>query len=70
MAFKATPIKSSFFAASIIGLLVSIFYIPKYSIPWAYAFGILFLLMIIASLISMRQATPDAQLYPKPKKVR
>ncbi|MCX6708901.1 MAG: hypothetical protein NTW67_04625 [Candidatus Woesearchaeota archaeon] len=61
------PLKTSFLAASMIGFLVSALYIPKFSITWAFAFGIIFTIMFIASMISMVRGTPDEQLYPRPK---
>ncbi len=67
MAFKPAPLNTGFFATSIIGLLISLFYIYPKSITWGTAFGLVFVLMFIASLISMRQASPGAQL-PKKRK--
>ena len=65
MAFKAAPLSSSFLVAALIGLIISIFWIPQYAVDWAYAFGLVFLMMIVASFISMTKATPDSQLGPR-----
>ncbi len=65
MAFKAAPLNTSFLVASLIGLVISVFYIPKYSPSFALAFGIIFLCMLIAAFISMTRATPDEQLLPR-----
>ncbi len=61
------PLKTSFLAASMIGFLVSALYIPRFSTTWAFAFGIVFTIMFIASMISMVHGAPDEQLYPRPK---
>jgi protein-S-isoprenylcysteine O-methyltransferase Ste14 len=68
MAFKAAPLNSAFMVTAILGIIFSVFYVPTYSPSWAFAFGLLFLCMLIASFISMTRATPDAQLYPIPRK--
>jgi len=67
MAFKAAPLNTSFMVFSLVGLAASVFYVPQYSLNMAFAFGVLFVCMIIASLISMSSATPDAQLAPRVK---
>lgn len=67
MAFKAAPLSSGFMVFGLLVLIFSIFYVPKYSESWAFAFGFLAILMLIASFISMTRATPDEQLYPRPK---
>ena len=67
MAFKAAPLNSSFLVMALVGLAASVFYVPQYSVNMAFAFGLLFVCMIIASFISMTAATPDAQLAPRVK---
>jgi len=66
---KIAPLKTSFLVFSMIGFLVSSLYIPKFSRTWAFAFGLIFTLMFIASLISMVRGSPDEQLYPRPKEI-
>ena len=68
MAFKAAPLNSAFMVTAILGIIFSVFYVPQYSDSWAFAFGIVFMCMLIASFISMTRATPDEQLYPIPGK--
>jgi len=79
MAFKPSPLKSSFVAASIIGFLLSVFWLPgaderwnvKFdSQTWSFAFGIVFFLMFVAGVISMLKAPPESQVreYFAPKK--
>jgi len=67
---KIAPLKTSFLTASMIGFLISALYIPKFSKTWAFAFGIVFTIMFISSMIAMVNATPDEQLYPRPKKIK
>ena len=63
-----TPLSSSFMLTSIVGIMVSAFYIPglsdkyEYAISYAIAFGIVFTLMFIASLISMNYAPVSSHL--------
>ncbi|MBD3304551.1 hypothetical protein GF343_05385 [Candidatus Woesearchaeota archaeon] len=68
MPWRAAPLKSSFMLAGIIGFLISVIYIPKYSLNWAFAFGLVFLIMIVATLVSMTQSRPILPLYKKKKK--
>lgn len=60
--FKAAPLPSSFFLTSILGLLITAFYWKKVGDDWAFTFIVVFALMFIASIISMRMAPADAQL--------
>jgi len=64
---KIAPLKTSFLTLSMIGFLVSVLYIPKISTTWAFAFGIIFTLMFVASMISMAWGMPDKELHPRPK---
>lgn len=66
--WKVSPLKASFMFISMVGFLISVVYVSEYSLDWAFAFGLLFTLMFIASMISMQYGNPDAQLYPVPKK--
>jgi hypothetical protein len=63
------PLKTSFLVFSIIGFLISVLYIPQFSISWAFAFALLFFLMFIASMISMTRATPEEQIFPRLRKL-
>lgn len=68
MPWRAAPLKSSFMLAGIVGFLISVIYVPKYSLNWAFAFGLVFLTMVIATLVSMTQSRPVLPLYQKKKK--
>jgi membrane protein CcdC involved in cytochrome C biogenesis len=72
MGLKPAPLNTSFLITAIIGLVISFFYITQYSVSWAFAFGILFFVMLIASFISMREAPVRTQFDKKrrPKKVK
>lgn len=65
--FRPAPLSSGFFLASILGLLVTLFYFDAIAATstgksFALAFIILFVLMFIASIISMRRAPAGAQI--------
>jgi O-antigen ligase len=68
------PLNSVWFASSLIGIIISTLYVSKYSLPWATAFTVVFITMLIAGFVSMRRATPDEQLqalpHANPKKAR
>ncbi|MBD3361686.1 hypothetical protein GF358_02745 [Candidatus Woesearchaeota archaeon] len=68
MAFKPAPLNTAFFATSIIGFLISAFYIYPHNISWGIAFGLVFALMFIASIISMMRAKPEMQIAKIKKK--
>ena len=66
---KIAPLRTSFLVTSMIGFLISVLYIPQFSKNWAFAFGIVFTLMFVSSMISMMRGTPDEQLYPRPREI-
>ncbi len=51
--YKIAPVPGSFATVGIIGLFVSSMYIVKFSLTWAFAFSVVFAIMLVASLISM-----------------
>lgn len=64
---RYAPLKASFLFISMVGFLFSVIYVREYSIDWAFAFGLVFVLMFIASFVSMQKAAPDDQLQAIPK---
>jgi len=64
---RVAPLNASFMAASIIGFVISAIYLSQYSRNWAFAFGVLFALMFVASLISMQYGPVRAQMGPRTK---
>ncbi|MBI2576073.1 hypothetical protein HYV84_02580 [Candidatus Woesearchaeota archaeon] len=65
MLSRVAPLKQSFFAASIIGLLISGFYLYGKSKSWGFTFMLLFGLMFIASFISMTYSPVMPELEKK-----
>jgi len=53
-----TPLSSSFFITSIVGFLISVLYVKKFSPTWAFAFATVFFIMFVAAVISMIRAKP------------
>ena len=68
MAVKPAPLNASFMVTAILGLLISVMYVRKLSPTWAFAFSLVFIIMIISALISMVQAPVKGQLMPKLEK--
>jgi len=50
---RIAPLSSSFMLASIVGFIISSVYLYPRSATWGFAFVLLFVLMFVASLISM-----------------
>ncbi|HLC50446.1 MAG TPA: hypothetical protein VJI97_03380 [Candidatus Nanoarchaeia archaeon] len=57
--FNVAPLSSAFMLTSIVGALVSAFYIFPGSRKWGFTFILFFTLMFVASLISMTYAPSD-----------
>lgn len=68
--WRAAPLSTTFMIASMVGFLISVVWLPKYSVNWAFAFGIVFFTMFVAAMISMARASPDEQLLPRPRKIK
>lgn len=60
--FQAAPLSSSFFLASILGLLISLFYWGRWDKSWNFTFIVVFGAMFLASLISMNKAPIEAEI--------
>ena len=59
MAMEIAPLKASFMFTGILGFLISVIYLPKYSLNWAFAFGLVFFIMIINySLVNFDEPAP------------
>ncbi|MFH1316868.1 MAG: hypothetical protein ABII01_05080 [Candidatus Woesearchaeota archaeon] len=59
---KIAPLPSTFMLTSIIGFFISVIWVEQYSVTFAFAFGLVFALMFISSLVSMTYADADAVL--------
>jgi len=49
-------LSAGFMLTSIIGFLISVFFVWKFSMPWGFTFALFFGIMFIASFISMTKA--------------
>jgi hypothetical protein len=71
MGYKVAPLNGTFMIIAILGFLISFIGIyPKFP-SWGTAFGIVFFLMFIASVISATYGDPDLELrmdVPKAKR--
>ena len=81
MFYKVVPLSAGFMLSSIIGAIVSIFYISNINEyikvisestanTWGFAFFLFFTLMFIASMVSMTLAPIDAEFDIKKEKNR
>lgn len=59
------PLSGSFMLTAIVGFLISATYIYPRSATWGFTFVIFFVLMFVASMISMTYAPAEAQLKIK-----
>jgi len=53
---KYAHLSAGFMLTSIIGFLISVFFIWDISIPWGFTFALFFGIMFVASIISMTKA--------------
>ena len=51
--FNIAPLSTGFMLTSIVGFLISAFYVLPQSAKWGFTFVLFFALMFVASLISM-----------------
>lgn len=65
---KIAPLPHEYMIASIIGFFVSVFFVWNLSKTWGFTFALFFVIMFIASIISLSSAgTSDADLkYMQP----
>ncbi|MEM3374318.1 MAG: hypothetical protein QXE31_03795 [Candidatus Woesearchaeota archaeon] len=57
--FQYAPLSGAFMATSILGLMISIFFVYKHYPDWGITFSIVFGIMFISSIISMTVADPE-----------
>ena len=67
--FNIAPLSGGYMITSIVGFLISAFYILPKSKTWGFTFVLFFTLMFIASLISMAYAPSDWPLKMDRKKI-
>lgn len=49
-------LSAGFMLTSIMGFLISVFFVWQYSLSWGFTFALFFLIMFVASMISMTKA--------------
>lgn len=49
-------LSAGFMLTSIVGFFLSVFFVWKYSVSWGFAFTLFFIIMFVASIISMTKA--------------
>lgn len=59
---KFEPLPGSFMLISILGFLISAFYVFGLSATWGFTFALVFTLMFVASMISLFKADAEDQL--------
>lgn len=67
---KVVPLRGSFMVTSIVGFLISALYVYKQlgNKTWGFTFMLFFIVMFIASIISMTYSPVIPELEKKPKK--
>ena len=59
---KVTPLPGSFMITAIVGFFISVVYVFPRSANWGFTFTLFFILMFIASMISVSYAPVDEHL--------
>ena len=67
--FNIAPLSGGYMLTSIVGFLVSAFYILPSSRTWGFTFVLFFTLMFVASMISMTYAPTDWPVRMEKKKI-
>ena len=68
-AFKAAPLSNVYMMTSMLGFIISAWFVIPVSKPWGFALSITFLLMFIASVISMSKAPVEAEFQIDNKRI-
>ena len=66
--FNIAPLSGGYMVTSMVGFIISAFYILPKSQTWGFTFLLFFTLMFVASLISMTYAPSDWPLKTYKKK--
>jgi len=62
------PLTSGYMLTSMVGFLISVFYVYPQSKQWGFTFGLFFGIMFFAAIISMTYAPVDFSHRPGKKK--
>lgn len=60
--FNIAPLSGGYMITSIVGFLISAFYVYPISVKWGFTLVLFFTLMFVAAMISMTYAPTDWQL--------
>ena len=60
--YKVAPLSGGYMITSIVGFLISAMYVYDISNRWGFTFSLFFMMMFVASLISMTYG-PDEAMY-------
>ncbi|MBI3027092.1 hypothetical protein HYY70_03185 [Candidatus Woesearchaeota archaeon] len=66
--FNVAPLSGGYMITSIVGFLISAFYILPKSMTWGFTLVLFFTLMFVAAMISMTYAPSDWPLKMERKK--
>ena len=67
MNYKVYPLSGTFMITAILGFLISAFYIYDLSEAWGFTFCLFFVLMFIASMISLTYAAVPEHVNIRPE---
>lgn len=67
---SVAPLTGSWMITSIVGFLISAFFVYERSLSWGFTFMLFFSLMFIAAMISMTYGPVEAQLHVGGKRYR
>jgi len=60
---NVAPLKGGYMITSMVGILISLFYVFPKSTTWGFTFTAFFVIMFAASLISMTYGPEEAMLH-------
>ena len=66
--YKVAPLTGGYMITSILGFLISAYYVYDVSNRWGFTFALFFFLMFVASMISMTYGPDEAMLHVGHKK--
>ncbi len=67
--FNVAPLSGGYMVTSIVGFLISAYYILPKSTTWGFTLVLFFVLMFVASMVSMTYAPSDWPLRMNKKKI-
>ena len=67
---KVVPLSGSFLMTSIIGFLISVFYVFRKYPDWGFAFMIVFAVMFVSAFVSIMYASPEELILVDNERIR